>query len=128
MNASRSLTVIKRVINDNGGAAVASDFEITVSGNMPSPATFSGDASGTDVALGAGPFEVSADDAENWANVVDGLSGPMASDMDLYVGLGMGTEKTDPDLPGIHAHPLSEAGHRAFYLRWRAQLAASIGS
>ena len=66
------------------------------------------------------------DDAENWANVVGGLSGPMASEMDLFVGLGMGTEKTDPDLPGNHAHPLFEAGHRAFYLRWRAQIAASI--
>jgi len=66
------------------------------------------------------------DDAENWANVVEGLSGPMAKDMDLYAGLGMGTETTDPDMPGIHAHPLSESGHRAFYLRWREQIAASI--
>jgi phenylpropionate dioxygenase-like ring-hydroxylating dioxygenase large terminal subunit len=62
------------------------------------------------------------DDSENWANVVAGLAGPMASEVDLFAGLGLGTEKARPDLPGIHAHPLSEAGHRAFYKRWRAQL------
>ena len=64
------------------------------------------------------------DDSENWANVVRGLSGPLAKDVQLYAGLGLGSEKTDPELPGLHAHPLSEAGHRAFYLRWRRQLAA----
>ncbi|MAG33592.1 MAG: hypothetical protein CL908_22165 [Deltaproteobacteria bacterium] len=67
------------------------------------------------------------DDAENWANVVAGLSGPVGSRVELFAGLGLGTEKTDPDLPGLHAHPLSEAGHRAFYLRWRRQLAAAAG-
>ena len=68
------------------------------------------------------------DDCENWANVVTGLSGPVASRMTFYTGLGLGTEKTDPELPGIHAHPLSEAGHRAFYNRWRRQLAAAAGA
>jgi phenylpropionate dioxygenase-like ring-hydroxylating dioxygenase large terminal subunit len=68
------------------------------------------------------------DDAENWANVVAGLSGPVASKMDFYTGLGMGNEKSDPDLPGLHAHPLSEAGHRAFYSRWRRQLATAVGA
>ena len=38
------------------------------------------------------------DDAENWANVVAGLSGPVARDVDLYTGLGLGSEKTDPEL------------------------------
>jgi phenylpropionate dioxygenase-like ring-hydroxylating dioxygenase large terminal subunit len=68
------------------------------------------------------------DDSENWANVVAGLSGPMARHMDLFVGLGLGGEREDPDLPGRHAHPLSEAGHRAFYRRWRTQLAAAAGA
>jgi hypothetical protein len=68
------------------------------------------------------------DDAENWANVVSGLSGPVASKMEFYTGLGLGTEKSDPELPGLHAHPLSEAGHRAFYSRWRRQIAASAGA
>ncbi len=68
------------------------------------------------------------DDAENWANVVAGLAGPVASNMDFYTGLGMGTEKTDPELPGLHAHPMSESGHRAFYRRWRQQVAAAAGA
>ncbi len=66
------------------------------------------------------------DDAENWANVVAGQSGPIASRMELYTGLGMGEDRSDPELPGIHSHPLSEAGHRAFYGRWRRQLATAV--
>ncbi|MBW2496375.1 MAG: Rieske 2Fe-2S domain-containing protein [Deltaproteobacteria bacterium] len=68
------------------------------------------------------------DDSENWANVVAGLSGPMASEIELFAGLGVGTERPLPDLPGIHAHPLSESGHRAFYKRWRAQIGRAVRS
>jgi len=68
------------------------------------------------------------DDAENWATVVAGMSGPVASKMDFFTGVGLGTEKTDPELPGLHAHPLSEAGHRAFYGRWRRQVATAAGA
>ena len=38
-----SLTVVKHVINDNGGTKVAADFAITVTGNGPSPASFPGE-------------------------------------------------------------------------------------
>ena len=52
------LTVIKTVINDNGGNKGAADFSITVTGGAPVPATFPGSASGTDVTLSAGAYSV----------------------------------------------------------------------
>ena len=53
------LVVIKHVINDNGGPAVASDFTMSVTGNSPSPASFSGaESPGTSVAINAGAYNV----------------------------------------------------------------------
>ena len=49
------LKVIKTVINDNGGTAVAGDFTMNVTGGNPSPASFPGAVSpGTEVTLDAG--------------------------------------------------------------------------
>ena len=45
------LSVITNVDNTNGGTKKPSDFTITVSGNSPSPSTFSGSSSGTSVGL-----------------------------------------------------------------------------
>ena len=53
------LTVIKTVINDNGGGASAGDFTITVTGIAPSPASFPGSSLGTVVTLNAGAYSVS---------------------------------------------------------------------
>jgi hypothetical protein len=54
-----TLTVIKHVINDNGGSKVASNFAITVTGNSPSPASFNGvESPGTSVTIGAGTYSV----------------------------------------------------------------------
>ena len=50
------LTVIKNVV---GGIKAPSDFEISVSGNDPSPSSFSGSANGTVVILGPGAYGVS---------------------------------------------------------------------
>ena len=55
-----TLTVVKQVINDNGGSAVPSDFTLHVTGNSPSPASFAGSA-GTAVTLGSGAYTVSED-------------------------------------------------------------------
>jgi uncharacterized protein involved in tellurium resistance len=47
-----TLTVIKHVVNDNGGTATASDFTMTVTGGSPSPASFAGaESPGTAVTL-----------------------------------------------------------------------------
>ncbi len=53
------LTVIKHVVNDNGGTKTAADFTITVAGPSPSPAQFPGSETGTTVTLNAGSFSVS---------------------------------------------------------------------
>jgi len=54
------LYVIKTVVNDNGGTAVASDFNMSVTGPSASPASFAGAANpGTLVSLNAGAFSVS---------------------------------------------------------------------
>jgi hypothetical protein len=54
------LIVIKHVINDNGGTAVASDFTMSVTGSSPSPASFAGaESPGTDVAISPGSYSVS---------------------------------------------------------------------
>src|SRR5262249_57890782 len=55
-----TLHVIKHVISDNGGTAVAGDFTLTVTGTSPSPASFAGaESPGTTVTLSAGSYSVS---------------------------------------------------------------------
>jgi uncharacterized repeat protein (TIGR01451 family) len=58
LKAAPKLTVIKHVINDNGGTKTAADFTLTVSGTSPSPASFPGSEAGTDVTLQPGPYAV----------------------------------------------------------------------
>jgi Prealbumin-like fold domain len=49
-----TLTVIKHVINDNGGTKTAGDFTMGVTGGNPSPASFAGEESpGTSVSIDA---------------------------------------------------------------------------
>jgi len=54
------LSVITKVDNTNGGTKKPSDFTISVSGNSPSPKSFSGTSSGTSVTLKPGSYSVSA--------------------------------------------------------------------
>ena len=57
--APPQLIVIKHVINDDGGTAVAGDFTMAVSATNPSPASFPGEESpGTTVGLDAGSYNV----------------------------------------------------------------------
>ena len=53
------LDVITNVINNNQGTKKPSDFTITVTGNNPSPSSFSGSSSGTSVTLRPGSYEAS---------------------------------------------------------------------
>jgi uncharacterized protein (TIGR03382 family) len=53
------LIVIKHVINDDGGTAVASNFTINVTGSSPSPSSFAGaESPGTEVSLTPGSYSV----------------------------------------------------------------------
>ena len=58
LKAAPKLTVIKHVVNDNGGTKTAANFTLTVSGTSPSPASFPGSEAGTDVTLQPGPYAV----------------------------------------------------------------------
>ena len=53
------LLVKKHVINDNGGSAAASSFNLTVAGQSPSPGSFAGSEAGVEVTLNAGAYSVS---------------------------------------------------------------------
>ena len=64
-----TLTVIKHVINDNGGTKVAGDFDITVTGNSPSPASFDGvESPGTTVTLNAGSYNVTENGHDGYSD------------------------------------------------------------
>ena len=52
------LTVIKHVVDDNGGSAVAGDFTMNVTGTNVSSSSFAGSESGTTVTLNAGSYSV----------------------------------------------------------------------
>jgi len=58
LKAAPKLTVIKHVVNDNGGTKTAGNFTLTVTGSSPSPASFPGSEAGTDVTLQPGPYAV----------------------------------------------------------------------
>jgi len=58
LKAAPKLTVIKHVVNDNGGTKAAGDFTLTVTGSSPSPASFPGNEAGTAVTLQPGAYAV----------------------------------------------------------------------
>ena len=58
LKAAPKLTVIKHVVNNEGGTKSAGDFTLTVSGSSPSPASFPGAEAGTTVTLKPGPYAV----------------------------------------------------------------------
>ncbi len=57
------LSVVKKVTNNGIGDKKPSDFTITVTGNNPSPSSFSGSSSGTSVTLRAGSYKVAEDNS-----------------------------------------------------------------
>lgn len=53
-----TITVIKQVVNDNGGVKVASDFTMTVTATNASQTSFPGSSVGTTVTVDAGSYSV----------------------------------------------------------------------
>ncbi len=68
-----SLTVVKDVVNDNGGTLEAGDFTINVTGNSVSAASFPGNGAGHTVTLNAGSYSVSE-------TAVNGYTGTFSAD------------------------------------------------
>src|SRR5207249_8862845 len=58
-DVSTTLRVVKHVVNDNGGTALAGNWMMTVTGNSPSPASFAGSEAGTLVTFNPGSYSVS---------------------------------------------------------------------
>jgi len=76
------LTVIKHVINDDGGTAVASDFTMNVTANNPSQASFAGaESPGTAITLDAGSYSVDE-------NAFSGYSKTLSVDCSGTISIG----------------------------------------
>ena len=76
LGSSTYLDVVKKVINNNIGTKNPSDFTIAVSGNSPSPSSFSGSSSGTAVTLKAGSYKVTESGVSGYtASYSSGCSG-----------------------------------------------------
>ncbi|MCB1719319.1 MAG: hypothetical protein KDK05_29640, partial [Candidatus Competibacteraceae bacterium] len=76
-----SLTIVKTVVNDNGGTLSSSDFTINVSGNNPSQTSFAGSESGVVVTVEAGAYSVTEDP-------VAGYSGSFSADCSGDIAAG----------------------------------------
>jgi Prealbumin-like fold domain len=61
-----TLMVTKKVINENGGTNVPSDFTINVHGNNAKPTSFPGNSSGTVVKLEMGMYSVTESGPSNY--------------------------------------------------------------
>jgi hypothetical protein len=61
-----TLMVTKKVINENGGTSIPSDFTIIVHGNNAKPTSFPGNSSGTVVKLEMGMYSVTESGPSNY--------------------------------------------------------------
>ncbi|MEZ5376841.1 MAG: aromatic ring-hydroxylating dioxygenase subunit alpha [Acidimicrobiales bacterium] len=62
---------------------------------------------------------VEQDDGDQWQEVTNSGRGYMTRNDWSYIGMGLGHEFTDPDLPGELGLLISESNARAFYRRWQ---------
>lgn len=62
------------------------------------------------------------DDAEAWTLLTNATRSFQAQKIPLYAGLGEGRESVEPDLPGVHHHPLSEGVSRSYFREWRRRM------
>lgn len=76
------LTIIKHVVNDNGGTATSSDFTISITGNNVSTTTIAGmDDPGTTVTMEPGNYSVTETPVTGYVSSPDsGCSGTMPED------------------------------------------------
>jgi len=63
-----NLIVYKFVINDNGGALSPGNFTIHVQASDPSPESFNGSSSGTNVTLDAGNYNITEDSVSGYSS------------------------------------------------------------
>ena len=91
------LNVVTQVDNTNGGTKKPSDFAITVTGNSPSPSSFSGSSSGTSVTLKDGKYSVTSSSPSGYSpSYSSGCSGTASGGVPIKCNI---TNKYTP-LPG----------------------------
>jgi hypothetical protein len=118
------LTVIKHVVNDNGGRADADDFTMSVTGTDVSPTSFAGaESPGTEVGLDAGSYSVNE----------SGPGGYQRSDSGECTGsIGIGETKTctitnDDIAPTLTVikHVVNDHGGAALASAWTLSVSSS---
>jgi ethylbenzene dioxygenase alpha subunit len=67
---------------------------------------------------------VEQDDGDQWQEVSESAAGWIGRNEWSHVGMGLGHEFRDPELPGELGLLISESNARAFYRRWRDLLLA----
>ena len=77
----RKIEIIVNVVNNGGGTATSSDFNVVVTGNNPDPSHFLGSSSGTGVKLGKGTYGVAEQNsvADYSVSYSNDCSGTMAN-------------------------------------------------
>ena len=68
------------------------------------------------------------EDSEVWMQQFLGSNIDFADDRPYYYGLGLGEEKSHPDMPGLVSVTANEFYARHFFTRWRDELQAVEGS
>lgn len=69
------LTIIKHVINSDGGIKQASDFTLNIDASNPSLSSFQGSEDGTTITLSAGTYNVSEEPQTEYSVEYEGCSG-----------------------------------------------------
>jgi uncharacterized repeat protein (TIGR01451 family) len=103
-----TLTVIKQVVNDNGGTKVPGDFTMAVTGTGVSPSSFAGSATGTKVVLQPGAYSV---DEGAHAGYFESLSADCSGT--IAVGESRTCTITNDDVPGtliVKKHVINDNG------------------
>lgn len=61
---------------------------------------------------------VESDDCENWVSMTSASASELSHDVPFYLGLGLGQDFTDPELPGWLAPAWSEHSMRGYWQNW----------
>jgi phenylpropionate dioxygenase-like ring-hydroxylating dioxygenase large terminal subunit len=62
---------------------------------------------------------VETDDCENWTSMTAACDSELSHQVPFFIGMGLGTEFRDPELPGEHAPTWTEHAMRGYWRSWR---------
>ena len=72
----------------------------------------------------SGMFE--QDDGENWSQVSASSRSSLARTLEFNYQMGLGHERSHPELPGEIGNDNAELTHRSFYRRWAQEMGANV--